>query len=63
MANGESIETKESQTITGLLRELDIEEKVMGVALNSVIVKKEKWDSHLLKEGDRLEFLSFVGGG
>jgi sulfur carrier protein len=33
------------------------------VELNQQIIKQEQWPSIQLKAGDRLELLSFVGGG
>jgi len=35
----------------------------MASAVNMEVVKKEQWQSHTLKEGDKVEFLRFVGGG
>lgn len=62
IVNGEEKKTN-SQTILELLDELDIEEKVMAAALNLDVVKKENWKTQGLKEGDKVEFLQFVGGG
>jgi sulfur carrier protein len=31
--------------------------------LNQQIIKQERWQPTELKDGDRLELLSFVGGG
>jgi len=27
------------------------------------IIKQDSWDSYILKDGDKLELLDFVGGG
>ncbi len=61
--NGKDIETKNEITVLELLRELKIEDKTMAAAVNMNVVKKEEWDKFRLKEGDRVEFLNFVGGG
>ncbi len=61
--NGEERTIKDGSTILDVLRALKIEEKVMAVAVNMQIVKKEQWQNYKLKEGDRVEFLSFTGGG
>jgi sulfur carrier protein len=63
VVNGENKEVTDAIKIGTLLRELGIEEKTMASAVNMEVVKKEKWDSHQLKEGDKVEFLHFVGGG
>ena len=33
------------------------------VELNDLIINSKKWDNEILKEGDRLEIVSIVGGG
>ena len=62
IVNGKELKTQ-SITVMELLKELKIEKKTMAVAVNMEIVKKEKWDSHKLNEGEEIEFLHFVGGG
>lgn len=52
-----------SNTIQGLIDELGIGSKVMAAALNMEVVKKENWETQTLSEGDKIEFLEFVGGG
>jgi len=61
--NGEKREVKEGISVYELLKELKVEDKVMAAAVNGDIVKKERWQKHRLNEGDRVEFLTFVGGG
>ncbi|MBL0687699.1 MAG: sulfur carrier protein ThiS [Sulfurospirillum sp.] len=62
IVNGEEINT-ESKTVDNLLNELDINENVMGVAVNMSVVKKEDWKSFKFSENDKVELLQFVGGG
>ena len=33
------------------------------VEVNDLIINSKKWDNKILKEGDRLEIVSIVGGG
>jgi len=61
--NGEIKELEDNITITQLIESLGIEIKVMAGAVNMEIVKKDNWDSYVLKDGDKVEFLDFVGGG
>ncbi len=63
VVNGKEMEIAENQTIMHLLKALKIEDKTMAAAVNMEVVKKENWSKHLLNEGDRVEFLHFVGGG
>jgi len=61
--NGQEKEINNDSTINNILKDLKIEDKVMAVAVNMEIVKKEEWDRFIPKEGDKIEFLHFVGGG
>lgn len=60
--NGESKDIH-AKSIKELLEEIGIEDKVMAAAVNMNVVKKDKWETFLLSENDRVEFLQFVGGG
>ncbi len=61
--NGEEREFKEGTTLQKVINELGLEGKVMAAALNMQIVKQDKWNETLLREGDKIELLDFVGGG
>ena len=61
--NGEEREFKEGITLSGVLKELSLEGKVMAAAINMDIVKQDTWDTYLVKNNDKLELLDFVGGG
>ena len=50
-------------TVAGLLRELDIQSDRVAVELNLEIVDRQAFETRRLQEGDRLEILSFIGGG
>lgn len=61
--NGEERQIAPNSTIKDILRQIGIEDKVMAVAVNMQIVKKEQWGEFRPKEGDTIEFLGFTGGG
>ncbi|WP_281950989.1 sulfur carrier protein ThiS [Nitrosophilus kaiyonis] len=63
IVNGEKKEFKENITLKDILNELKIEDKVMAIAVNMNIVKKENWDNYHPKNGDKIEMLTFVAGG
>jgi sulfur carrier protein len=63
IVNGEKRNVDANTTIKALLEELGIADKTMASAVNMEVVKKEEWERHALKEGDKVEFLHFVGGG
>ncbi len=61
--NGQNKIVSDEMTIKDLLTQLGIEQKTMASAVNMEVVKKEQWQNHRLKDGDKVEFLHFVGGG
>ena len=61
--NGEIKEYQESLTLDELINDLGIRDKVMASAVNMEIVKKDNWNSYILKDDDIVELLDFVGGG
>lgn len=63
IVNGESKEFKDGSTLGDILKELNIEDKVMAAAVNMQIVKQDSWKTYRLENKDKLELLDFVGGG
>jgi thiamine biosynthesis protein ThiS len=61
--NGEAREAKDGITILELMIKLEAAARVAAVALNGEVVKKEAYDRTLLRDGDDIELLAFVGGG
>ncbi|KXJ99286.1 sulfur carrier protein ThiS [Nitrospirales bacterium NOB] len=61
--NGESRGLGEGQTVASLLRELDIRADRVAVELNLEIVDRKEFETRGLRDGDRVEILSFIGGG
>jgi sulfur carrier protein len=63
IVNGEDRDIDDNLTVDALILVLGIKVKVMAIAVNMDIVKKEDWNTHLIKENDKIELLHFVGGG
>jgi len=61
--NGEEREVQDGLSVSGLLDCLGVEPARVAVEVNFGIVKKCNYDAHLLNDGDRVEIVSFVGGG
>ncbi len=58
------IEGKDSLTITALLDELQVKESLyVTVELNGDILDRPTFDGTIVKDGDTIEFLYFMGGG
>jgi sulfur carrier protein len=63
IVNSEEQVFDEGITLLEVVKFFKIEEKVMALAVNMQIVKKDKWKEYIVQDGDRLEMLQFVGGG
>jgi sulfur carrier protein len=61
--NGEIKTVPDDVTVMGLLEFLKIQQQRVAVELNMEIVKKDRYSSTALKEGDSVEIVSFMGGG
>ncbi len=51
------------RTLAALLAELDIEPGRVAIEHNLTIVKRANYESVIVREGDRIEIVNFVGGG
>jgi len=62
MVNGQK-ENTPSRTLAELVTSKGLAPGALVVELNQTIIQQQQWQSTPLKAGDRLELLSFVGGG
>lgn len=63
LLNGDKRELAAPLTVAQLLSALDIDSRRVAVELNLAVVKKAAYDSSVIKEGDEVEIVNFVGGG
>ncbi len=61
--NGELQTAPSGSTIAGLLKQLDIRSDRVAVEVNLQILDRQNFDRQSLQEGDRIEIISFIGGG
>ena len=61
--NGKEIELKEPLTLEVFLSESHYNLKRIAVEMNGEIVPKSAYSTTILHNGDKLEVVSFVGGG
>jgi thiamine biosynthesis protein ThiS len=61
--NGESRRIDEGTTVLFLLRELSLPETRVAVERNRSLVRKTEFAGTVLADGDRIEIVTFVGGG
>ncbi len=53
----------EKALLSSTLEFLGYKKNTVVVELNDLIINSKKWESEILKEGDKLEIVSIVGGG
>jgi len=61
--NGESRSVVDGLSVALLLEELKLAARNVAVEVNLELVPRAQHATYLLKEGDRLEVVSLVGGG
>ena len=61
--NGKAQEVPEGLTLLALLEFLKLPSDRVAVELNLVIAPRGTWEQTVIKAGDRLEVVHFVGGG
>ncbi len=61
--NGDPHELSAPLSVSALLEQLEIDASRVAVELNLAVVKKAAYESSVIKEGDEVEIVNFVGGG
>jgi len=63
LLNGETREVAAGTTVAELLGELELLPKQVAIEVNLELVPRARHDEHVLRENDRLEVVTLVGGG
>ena len=61
--NGEQREFDGQSRLSDLIETLSLSPERIAIELNQRVVRRTEWPEVVLKEGDRLEIIHFVGGG
>ena len=61
--NGESFELSGPLTVTELLSHLEVDARRVAVEHNITVLKRTAFDETIVREGDQVEIVNFVGGG
>jgi sulfur carrier protein len=61
--NGETREVPEGTTLSALLESLQVGGTGVAVEVNAEVVRRACHPEHRLQAGDRVEIVTFVGGG
>lgn len=63
LLNGESFEADGPLSVSLLLAGLDIDPRRVAVEHNRAVIKKAAYGMTVIREGDEIEVVNFVGGG
>ena len=63
IVNGEAMQVDEPASIDTLLERLDLRSGPCAVEVNQTLVPRRDHAEHRLREGDRIEIVTLVGGG
>lgn len=61
--NGVETDVTEQLTVAALISGKGLDPSTVVVEYNTVILPQEKWQQSVLAAGDKLEIITFVGGG
>jgi sulfur carrier protein len=63
LVNSKPQELENGATLAALLETLGFPRQRVAVEVNARLVTRTEWEQCVLKAGDRVEVVSFVGGG
>lgn len=63
IVNGTNMPVSENETVQSIIGRLNMDPTRIAVELNGDICPRAEYDSRILKKGDIMEIVSFVGGG
>ena len=61
--NGENRDIETGESLASLIKKLNSKKQRIVVLLNDDMIPADKQTGQILKEGDRVEILTFAGGG
>ena len=61
--NGQSYYTTQNLTLFEIIKYFNYNDSLLVLELNQLVYNKKKWDQTFLKNHDKIEIVSIVGGG
>ena len=61
--NGQSYYTTQNLTLFEIIKYFNYNDSLLVLELNQLVYNKKKWDQTFLKNRDKIEIVSIVGGG
>jgi sulfur carrier protein len=63
VVNGNPVELPDGSTVAALIGHLAVDAARVAVERNENVVPRRSWTEAALRDGDRVEVVTFVGGG
>jgi thiamine biosynthesis protein ThiS len=63
LLNGDRFELERPMTVAELLNQLAIDARRVAVEHNLSVVKRQAYEATVVRDGDEVEIVNFVGGG
>ena len=61
--NGKDRRVEAGQSVRSLIESLDLHPSLVVVELNREILDRDTYGEHMVRDGDTIELVHFVGGG
>ena len=61
--NGDPKSFSDGLTLLDLINQIEMPAQRIAVELNREVVRRSDWEKTLVKDGDKIEIVQFVGGG
>tara|TARA_B100001027_G_scaffold163087_1_gene115553 strand:+ start:5173 stop:5373 length:201 start_codon:yes stop_codon:yes gene_type:complete len=61
--NGKKFKINEDDTISKLLKKIAVKSSKVAIEINKVVIPKEKYNKFKFKKNDKVEIVTFIGGG
>ena len=63
LLNGKPRELEAAMTVATLLKALGVSPRLVAVAVNGEVVRRDDWSVALVRDGDAVQIVRAVGGG
>jgi thiamine biosynthesis protein ThiS len=63
LLNGDRRELSGPMSVAALLAQLDIDARRVAVEHNLIVVRRDAFERTVIRDGDAVEIVNFVGGG
>ena len=61
--NGEDLQIAKTSNLHDLITSLQLQDQALAVAVNRLVISKQKWTEKNLKANDSVDIVRAIGGG